>query len=266
MKYITETQVEKSKDFIFRKGRLLERQLFRYFFEEGNVSDCLDALRVYQNMDGGFGNGLEPDLLCPDSSAIGAESALFILEMLDESPLDILDLLVRWLETVQLTTGVIPHPPEGLQQYPHQPWWANPDDKRVLFIAALLKLRGVKAPAFFKQVEVFYESISEKDLDNFYNYPIFAYASTVETENKQSMVDQLPEVLEEHSKHFPLFSRYWFYAQEYCSDTVIDEAAQQFITGIEDDGGLKDLYPELPWWRPIFTLDGLILLKRLEQR
>ena len=29
-----------------------------------------------------------------------------------------------------------------------------------------------------------------------------------------------------------------------------------------EDGGVATPYPDLPWWCPIFTLDGLILLKR----
>ena len=29
-----------------------------------------------------------------------------------------------------------------------------------------------------------------------------------------------------------------------------------------EDGGVATPYPDLPWWRPVFTLDGLILLKR----
>ena len=259
---IAKMNLEKSKDFIFRNGRLLERQLFRYFFEDGGVSDCLDALRVYQNKDGGFGNGLEPDLLCPDSSAIGAESALFILELLDESPPYIIEPLVNWLEAEQLPNGVIPHPPEGMHNYPHQPWWENSDDNRILSIAALLKRQGVKAPTFYERTQKFYQSLPDKKLDSFYSYPLFAYATAFGTEDNQALIDQMPAVLDEHAGHFPLFSRYWFYALEHCSDDVIEQEVKRFDDSFQEDGGLKDMYPELPWWRPIFTLDGLILIKR----
>ena len=185
--------------------------------------------------------------------------------MLDVSPPHIIEPLVNWLESVQLPSGVIPHPPDGLYNYPHQPWWENPDDNRVLVIAALLKRRGVKAPGFYKRVKAYYDSIPEKKLDSFYSYPIFAYASIFETDDKGELVEQIPGILEEHAGHYPLFSRYWFYAMEYCPKAVIQQEARCFIDGIQADGGLKDLYPELPWWRPIFTVDGLMLIKRYLQ-
>jgi len=81
MKAYIENDMEKVKLFIFSKGRLLERKMFSYFFEEGRKEEVLKVLVGYQNHDGGFGNGVEPDLLCPDSSAIGAETALYILDL-----------------------------------------------------------------------------------------------------------------------------------------------------------------------------------------
>jgi hypothetical protein len=76
-------QIDKAKRYVFSQGRLLERQLFAYFFANGTKQACQKALLAYQNDDGGFGNGLEPDLSCPDSGMIGAETALYTLELLD---------------------------------------------------------------------------------------------------------------------------------------------------------------------------------------
>ena len=78
-----EKQLEQAGTFIFTHGRLLERQLYATFFQDGTVQACLKALLAYQNPDGGFGNGIEPDLLCPDSTAIGAETAMVLLDLLD---------------------------------------------------------------------------------------------------------------------------------------------------------------------------------------
>jgi len=38
--------------------------------------------------------------------------------------------------------------------------------------------------------------------------------------------------------------------------------AAYFIDSFEEDGGIKITYQILPWWRPIFALDGLIFLKK----
>ncbi|MHA2400217.1 MAG: hypothetical protein ACXADU_15185 [Promethearchaeota archaeon] len=73
MRTISEAQLRKIKEFIFQNGRLLERKLFSFFFENGNKDVVIKALVAYQNPDGGFGNGIEPDLLIPDSTAISTE-------------------------------------------------------------------------------------------------------------------------------------------------------------------------------------------------
>jgi hypothetical protein len=78
MSILSNEQIQSAKRFIFQNGRLLERQLFEYFFGEGTKQACVRALVAYQNADGGFGNGIEPDLLCPDSTAIGAETGMYV--------------------------------------------------------------------------------------------------------------------------------------------------------------------------------------------
>jgi hypothetical protein len=267
MSLLTGEQLERSKHFIFEHGRLLERRLFEYLFEDGSREACVRALAAYQNDDGGFGNGLEPDLLCPDSSAIGAETALYTLEMLEEWRGDIGDRLVGWVVANQGEAGTIPHPPKGLFDYPFQPWWSNPDDDRVLAIAALLKSRGVEHESFFERARRYYLTTTLPEADSFYGYPQFIYlmycGETAEDQTRLStMVERLPALLEIHADHYPLFGRHWFYAAEHVDREVLVEQAQRFVDGLQDDGGLVTPYPDLPWWRPIWTLDGLVLLKR----
>ena len=62
---LSDAQLQKAGTFIFTHGRLLERQLYAYFFQDGTREACLKALLAYQNPDGGFhytspGNGTEP--------------------------------------------------------------------------------------------------------------------------------------------------------------------------------------------------------------
>ena len=47
-----------------------------------------------------------------------------------------------------------------------------------------------------------------------------------------------------------------------CSRDLLEQSALAFIAALSEDGGLNTPYPDLPWWRPIFTLDGLILLDK----
>ncbi|NIV28428.1 MAG: hypothetical protein GWN58_02600, partial [Anaerolineae bacterium] len=221
----------------------------------------------YQNDDGGFGNGLEADLLCPDSTAIGAETALFVLEMLDIRGGEMVERLANWVVASQEPAGVIPHPPKGLFDYPFQPWWSNPDDDRVLVIAALLKKQGLEHELFFEGVRRYYLTTRLPAPDHFYGYPHLAYVKhcgkdDADRADLATMVEGLPVLLEEHRDHYPLFSRYWFYAADLVDREVLFEQAGRFVAGLQEDGGVATPYPDLPWWRPIFTLDGMILLKR----
>ena len=118
MRTIDEKQIKKIKEFIFKNGRLLERRLFSFFFEKGNKDAVIKALVAYQNLDGGFGNGIEPDLLCPDSTAIGAETAMYILDLLGYVNNEITDHLFNWIIKEQNEEGYINHPPKNLYNYP----------------------------------------------------------------------------------------------------------------------------------------------------
>jgi len=61
--------------FLLKEARLLERRLFATRFLGQPASAVVDALRGYQNEDGGFGHGLEPDKRCPASLPIDVEIA-----------------------------------------------------------------------------------------------------------------------------------------------------------------------------------------------
>ena len=43
MRTLDEIQVKKIKEFIFNNGRLLERKLYSYFFENGKKNDVIKA-------------------------------------------------------------------------------------------------------------------------------------------------------------------------------------------------------------------------------
>jgi hypothetical protein len=62
--------------FLRAEARLLEQRLFDTLFHGAPASGVVDALRGYQNADGGFGHGLEPDKRCPASLPLDVEVAL----------------------------------------------------------------------------------------------------------------------------------------------------------------------------------------------
>jgi hypothetical protein len=265
---LSEYQLEKVGTFIFQHGRLLERQLFAYFFLDGTKEACIKALLAYQNTDGGFGNGIEPDLLCPDSSGIGAETAMAVLDLLGWHDGEIVARLVDWIAANQDDRGVIPHPQGRMLDYPHQPWWENADDSRVLTLAGLLAKRNVSAPTLFAKVQSYFLMCDIPDKWDVFNYPIFVYLKYCgegrEDEKRMSIaIAKLPALLEGYADHYPLFSRYWYHAASLLEQDVLRREAQRFVDALQEDGAVATAYPDLPWWRPIFTLDALMVMKQL---
>src|SRR5215467_9687026 len=61
--------------FLLTEARLLERRLFAAVFLGQPATHVIDALRGYQNDDGGFGHALEPDKRCPASLPADVEAA-----------------------------------------------------------------------------------------------------------------------------------------------------------------------------------------------
>lgn len=264
---LDEKLMDKIKDFIFSNGRLLERQLYCYFFENAGKEGCIKALLAYQNSDGGFGNGIEPDILCPDSTAIGAETAMYILDLLEYINNEITDQLFNWIIKEQNEEGYINHPPKIMYKYPFQKWWNNPDDQRIFALSGFLKKWGLKDATFFEKVKKFYTNSSLLEEFTFYDYPYFIYLKYL-GENKeekkmlQHIIKQLPSIFEDNKEHYPLFGRHWFHALDIADKKMVENEANNFFNGLKEDGGLKIIYQNLPWWRPIWTLDGLIILKK----
>ena len=75
---------------MINKTRDLELPLYNCLIDGDDNLMVSYALSMYQNGDGGFGHGLEPDNTCPSSSTIATEYALSLLRRIgyDKSNLD----------------------------------------------------------------------------------------------------------------------------------------------------------------------------------
>ena len=62
---ISQKAFDRAAEFISVNARPLERARFDYHFASGPISDVLTQLEAFQNNDGGFGHGIEPDLRMP---------------------------------------------------------------------------------------------------------------------------------------------------------------------------------------------------------
>ncbi len=258
---------ESIRNHIYDEGRLLERRMFELVFADGTAEEFLSALRAYMNNDGGFANGIEPDLRTPVSNAISVETALCLLDISNVHDGNMVRDIAHWANRMLNQNGFISHPVEDITKYPHQPWWENTDDKRILSISGMLSKLGVESILDEKRIEQYALTLELPESISIYDYPIFVYALYHKDFKRRNEIlehykKRMEEFLKENMKHHPLFSRYWYHAIEIIPESVVESEAWRVVDGIGVGGHLVNAYDELPWWTPIFTLDAIAIQKK----
>jgi hypothetical protein len=114
-----------ARAFVSEHGRPLEQAKVARIFEHSPVEAIWEALSAFQNADGGFGHGLEPDLQVPDSSAYATTVALQVLREFGAPPdHPLVQGAIRYLlTTYDAATEVWPIIPATANDAPHAPWW-----------------------------------------------------------------------------------------------------------------------------------------------
>ncbi len=119
----------KAKAFLRAKARPLEQARHAFHFETACAAEVLEQLGAYQNLDGGFGHALEPDLRMPDSSAVATSVGLQILrEVGASSEEEIVQRAVSYLlDTYDESARVWAIIPPEANDHPHAGWWTYTD-------------------------------------------------------------------------------------------------------------------------------------------
>lgn len=100
--------VEAARLFIYANGRVLEQRVHAAMAEGGDPAAVVTALAAYQNDDGGFGHGLEPDKRAPASQPLDVEIAFERLVMAGAHAPDLVTSACDWLATVAAPSGAVP--------------------------------------------------------------------------------------------------------------------------------------------------------------
>ncbi len=145
-----------AEDFIWKNARLLERRLFAFYFQGGSAQGVVNALRAYQNPDGGFGNALEPDKRCPGSTPVDTQHALEFLDragMLHDPAVQAELILpaCNWLESIATPEGGVPFTLPEVKHYPAAEWWVTGENPPAAInptaaIVGMLLKSGVRHP------------------------------------------------------------------------------------------------------------------------
>jgi hypothetical protein len=138
-----------ARDFILREGRVLERRLFATLFEGAPADGVIAALLGYRNADGGFGHGLEPDKLCPESLPIDVEQALLAMDAAGRVDRELARGACAFLASMAVD-GAVPLATRAIEAYPRAEHWSDwtykPSLNPTAGLAGLLYRLGIDHP------------------------------------------------------------------------------------------------------------------------
>ena len=126
MKTLSKTQLNALDNYMNTEARPLEKSIFNYYFNGSSSEPILDSLEVFQNPDGGFGGGIEPDFKLTQSSPMATSIGLRHLSKINNNDRaqKMIASAVEYLETTfdKSRKGWY-SVPSNVNKYPHAPWW-----------------------------------------------------------------------------------------------------------------------------------------------
>lgn len=132
MKTLTPDALSTAERYLLLNARLIDRLRFAFLFRGGSATAVRAALAGYANDDGGFGNGLEPDLRGTGSQPQPVEVAFHLLDETTTATEPFDGPLVRaacdYLVRVSAADGGVPFALPSVRATPAAPWWQTPDD------------------------------------------------------------------------------------------------------------------------------------------
>jgi hypothetical protein len=282
----TQPDLAKATEFIWRAARLLDRRRFACLFLDGAAQDVVDALRPYQNADGGFGNAIEPDIRTPLSQPIPTWTALVILDEVGAFDDPMVARAYDYFQRITTAEGGVPFVLPSVRDYPHAPWWEADDNPPASLnptaaIAALLYKYDVAHSWLEPATEYCWRTIDALQETNPYEMravipfldfvPDRSHAQIAFARLSQMMLNQNLVALTSETDgeaHTPLnyAPRPQSIARGLFSDAVIAASLDTLASAQQEDGGWSISWPD--WnpasaaeWRGTLTIEALTTLR-----
>ncbi|MUL40777.1 prenyltransferase [Streptomonospora sp. PA3] len=125
---MTPEALRSAEHFISRNARLIDRHRFAYHFRSGPPAPIRSVLDSYRNVDGGFGNGLEPDLRGHGSQPLAVVVALRYLDELGHVPDDVAEGVCRYLTSIARDSAGVPPVLPTVRHTEAAPQWRERSD------------------------------------------------------------------------------------------------------------------------------------------
>jgi prenyltransferase/squalene oxidase-like repeat protein len=279
--------LDAAERFIWTNARLIERHRFAHLFKDAPAEPVVEALRPYQNPDGGFGNALEPDLRTPTSQPIAVNSALEDLDEAGSFGDPMVERACDWLVTIQHPDGGVPFVLTTAAPHPRAPWWEIGDEEPPSsalvtgLIVATLQHNGSEHPFLAPAAELCWRAVEDSPLTSPYEARALLrfLDSAPERSRAEAAVDALaPRLMSagvveldpdaSGEVHFPLDFAPWpdVPSRRLFEPAVIETHLDALERGQQDDGGWRFNWPA--WapapeadWRGWVTLHALKVLR-----
>jgi hypothetical protein len=282
----TAPNLARATDFMWRTARLLERRRYVYLFLDGGRQAVAEALRPYQNTDGGFGNGLEPDVRAPLSQPVPTWMALGILDETGDFTDPMVTQICDYLPSITTAEGGVPFVLPSVRGYPRAPWWEPEDQPTASLnptaaIAALLYKHGVQHTWLSTATAYCWSQIDALDQTSPYEMrAVLPFLDFVPDRKRaeDTFARIGPKILEqklvaltpttEDDTHTPLnfAPRPESLARRLFSDDTIEASLDTLASAQQEDGGWPINW--LAWnpaaaleWRGVATIVALVTLQ-----
>jgi hypothetical protein len=303
MKILKKHLFNKASQFINDYGRNLERQVYKRYFNAYDDQEVLNALKEYQNSDGGFGNGLESDFRLPYSSAMAKSIAFQHLIKLEQTKrtMDVIKEGIRYFEDtfIKERRGWFAVPKE-VNDFPHAPWWHYDKDQNMTMIDnhwgnPSVEIIGYlyKYKSLVNKLEI--ESLLEKALDylkqmkEFEEHEIYCYirlykilpnqiSAMIKKELTYAVEKLVSKKREEWDNYIASPLNFINDPESYkfnINSEIIEENLDYLVDVIEDNGKIN---PSWEWndykdewknakqeWTGLLTLKALITLDKFNR-
>lgn len=130
MARITETVIERSAEFIWLTGGILDQRRMALFCGNGSREAALAALDAHRADEGGFAFALEPDVKGPEPQPLVAMAALEILDEIGALDQEAAAPVCDWLARRTAGDGGVPDLLPTIGAYPRPPWIQVPPQDR----------------------------------------------------------------------------------------------------------------------------------------
>ncbi len=291
--------IEKGAAYLRESGRSLDQALYAYHFEAGGLESVFAEMKAFQNSDGGFGHAYEPDLRCPDTSALCTTEAMqtcWSLGLGADHPY-VQGAVEYFLNTYQKEAKGWHIIPASAMGYPRAPWWQfDPDPRtnrhnpRPEILGILWRARETVPARLLADLSEAVLTDFETDLETLQMHDLYCYLRLVRTpdlpENiHQRLMKHIPGLIE---KHVDTTEEAWAgygirpYAVAYDTEDpfypIVADAMPRAVAYLlkeqRQDGSWPltwswgESYPEA-WkaaekdWKSRGTLGNLLLLKHL---